>query len=128
MSLQAVQPSDYFFKSVGVILVALGIGFAIWARWHLGRNWGMPMEVKEKPNLITTGPYAYVRHPIYTGVLTAVLGSLVVSGPMWSLILLVIFFYFYFSAKKEEANMGKAFPTEYPSYKERTKMFIPFIF
>jgi protein-S-isoprenylcysteine O-methyltransferase Ste14 len=59
----------------GVALCALGFGLAIGARWHLGRNWGMPMSRKEQPELITSGPYAYIRHPIYTGLILAMLGS-----------------------------------------------------
>ena len=61
--------------AVGVVLCALGVGLAAWARAHLDRNWGMPMSRKENPELITTGPYAYVRHPIYGGILLAMLGS-----------------------------------------------------
>jgi hypothetical protein len=51
----------------GVALCVLGFGLAISARWHLGRNWGMPMSRKEQPELVTSGPYAYIRHPIYIG-------------------------------------------------------------
>src|SRR5581483_2892174 len=51
---------------VGVALAACGVGLAIWARVYLGRNWGMPMSVKENPELVVTGPYALLRNPIYT--------------------------------------------------------------
>ncbi|HEY2183379.1 MAG TPA: methyltransferase, partial [Xanthobacteraceae bacterium] len=67
----------------GVVLCALGIAFAIYARAHLGRNWGMPMTRKERPELVTSGPYAYVRHPIYTGILVAVFGSAIGTSPFW---------------------------------------------
>jgi protein-S-isoprenylcysteine O-methyltransferase Ste14 len=58
----------------GVTLCVLGFGLAISARWHLGRDWGMPMTRKEEPELITSGPYASIRHPIYTGLTGAVRG------------------------------------------------------
>ncbi len=51
----------------GVVLCLLGFGLAINARRHLGRNWGLPMSRKEQPELVTSGPYALIRHPIYTG-------------------------------------------------------------
>jgi len=60
---------------LGVALCVLGVGIAIWARAHLGSNWGMPMSKKEDPKLVMTGPYAWVRHPIYSGILLAMLGS-----------------------------------------------------
>ena len=56
---------------VGVILIAAGVAFAIWARVNLGTNWGMPMTLKSDPELVTSGPYKFVRHPIYTGFILA---------------------------------------------------------
>ena len=117
--------------SIGVILTALGVGFAIWARKNLGRNWGMPMTIKEEPELVTSGPYQYVRHPIYTGVLVALAGSVLItvfsSGVVWVLILIIGAAYFVYSATKEEKVMTQKFPNQYPAYKARTKMLIPFI-
>src|SRR5581483_144227 len=55
-------------RIAGLILMMLGFAFAIWARIHLGRNWGMPMSRKQEPELVTSGPYALVRHPIYSGI------------------------------------------------------------
>src|SRR5258708_3671779 len=63
-----------FLGWTGVALCVLGFGLAINARWHLGRNWGMPMSRKEQPELVTSGPYAHLRHPIYTGLILAMLG------------------------------------------------------
>jgi protein-S-isoprenylcysteine O-methyltransferase Ste14 len=113
--------------SIGIALAALGIGFAIWARVYLGRNWGMPMSLKEDAELITSGPYAYVRHPIYGGLLVAMLGSALVS--VWWIVAWVLFIvYFIWSAKTEEGIMAEQFPQAYSAYMKRTKMFIPFIF
>jgi protein-S-isoprenylcysteine O-methyltransferase Ste14 len=111
---------------IGLALVGLGIGLAIWARLHLGRNWGMPMSLKQDPELVTSGPYAYVRHPIYTGIILAVLGSVLVS--VWWIPAFVLFCgYFVWSAKTEEKIMLKQFPDRYPGYMKRTKMLIPFV-
>jgi protein-S-isoprenylcysteine O-methyltransferase Ste14 len=115
-------------STIGVILAGLGIAFAIWARAHLGRNWGMPRTVKKDPELVTSGPYAYIRHPIYTGVLVAVLGSAFVAGSVWLVPFLIFSIYFVYSASVEQKHLMKEFPDTYPAYRKRTKMLIPFIF
>jgi protein-S-isoprenylcysteine O-methyltransferase Ste14 len=61
--------------AIGAVLFACGIALAVWARLHLGRNWGMPMTQRAEPELVTSGPYRFVRHPIYSGLLTAMLGD-----------------------------------------------------
>lgn len=112
----------------GAVLVALGLGFAVWARVHLGRNWGMPMSLRAGHELVTRGPYAYVRHPIYTGILLALLGSTVALEPIWGWALVLFFAYFLYSARAEERMMAEQFPEAYAAYKARTRMLIPFIF
>jgi protein-S-isoprenylcysteine O-methyltransferase Ste14 len=119
--------SSALMGAVGVVLCALGIGLAIWARAYLGRNWGMPMSRKENPELVTTGPYAYVRHPIYTGMLIAMLGSAIGESPFWSLPLVLFGIYFVYSARREEKLMMEQFPEQYRAYMKRTKMLVPFI-
>lgn len=114
--------------SVGVALCALGIAIAIWARTSLGRNWGMPMSLREGHELVTTGPYAFVRHPIYTGILLAVIGTTLVRGIPWIVLSAAIFAYFIYAATIEERSMIGQFPKEYPAYVNRTKMLIPFLF
>ena len=69
--------SDPPRAGLGLVLFALGLGFAVWARVHLGRNWGTPMSQKNEPELVTSGPYHLIRHPIYPGVLSRV------SAPPW---------------------------------------------
>lgn len=113
---------------IGIGLCALGIGVAIWARTYLGRNWGMPMSRKADPELVTSGPYAYVRHPIYTGMLLAMLGSAICESALWWLPLVLLGLYFLYSAQREEKLMREQFPRQYPAYMERTKMLIPFLF
>ena len=120
--------SNHFVQGCGVLICAVGIAFAIWARIHIGKNWGMPMSLKEKAELVTTGPYHFVRHPIYTGLCIAMIGSMITEGFMWLIWFVFLGGYFIYSAKKEEKSMLLQFPDKYPEYMRRTKMLIPFIF
>lgn len=113
---------------IGIGLCLLGMGFAVWARVRLGRNWGMPMSRKEQPELVTDGPYAYVRHPIYTGFFVAMLGSALAEKLTWGVMALVCGAFFVYSARKEEQFMLEQFPEQYPAYMRRTKMLVPFLF
>ena len=113
---------------LGGVCAVLGIGLAIWARLYLGRNWGMPQSVKENPELVTTGPYAYIRHPIYTGMLLALFGSALANNPLWYIVAVAAAVYFVYSAGREEALMAKTFPDTYPAYRTRTKRLIPFLY
>ena len=119
---------NHFTQGCGVLICCAGIAFAIWARIHIGKNWGMPMSVKEEPELVTTGPYSLVRHPIYTGLFIAMLGSMLTEGFLWLIDLIVLGGYFIYSAKKEEKSMLLHFPDKYPEYMKRTKMLIPYLF
>ena len=112
---------------VGAALCACGAFFAVWARVSLGRNWGMPMAEKADPELVSAGPYTYVRHPIYTGFLLALFGSAIGQSVLWALPLLIAGPYFVYSARREERQMAEQFPLQYPQYKKRTRMLIPFI-
>jgi protein-S-isoprenylcysteine O-methyltransferase Ste14 len=112
---------------VGVGLCLAGFGFAVWARMHLGRNWGMPMSLRQGHELVTSGPYACVRHPIYTGIMLAMVGSALAVGLLWLLLFALYFAYFLFSARTEEKMMLAQFPDTYPAYRRRTKMLIPFV-
>ena len=113
--------------AAGAVLFACGIALAVWARLHLGRNWGMPMTQRAEPELITSGPYRYVRHPIYTGLLTAMAGTALVDNLLGLIVVAVLTAYFYYSGTVEERNLTATFPTAYPEYKSRTKMLIPFL-
>jgi protein-S-isoprenylcysteine O-methyltransferase Ste14 len=119
--------SNEILMGAGFILFLAGLLLAIWARLHLGKNWGMPMSLKQDPELVTSGPYRSIRHPIYSGILLAVLGSALMSGLYWLIILIVVGVYFVYSAYEEEKIMLQQFPKTYPDYKEKTKMLIPFI-
>jgi protein-S-isoprenylcysteine O-methyltransferase Ste14 len=114
-------------KAVGVVLFASGLGLAVWARIYLGRNWGMPMTRKDEPELVTSGPYGLVRHPIYSGILLGMLGTSLATNIYWLIAFGVMGAYFLYSARVEEGLMSAAFPTAYPGYRARTKMLIPFL-
>ncbi len=115
------------WEAVGATLVGLGIGLAIVARSYLGRNWGTPMSQKENPELVTSGPYGVIRHPIYSGIILATLGSVLGLSLLWLLPLALVSAYFIYSARREEALMCRQFPGQYPAYRKRTKMFVPFL-
>ena len=113
-------------EAVGTIVFVSGLAFAVWARIHLGRNWGVPMTQRAEPELVTSGPYRYVRHPIYTGILMGLLGTALAINLYYLIALAVLTGYFVSSASVEERNMTDAFPEQYPEYKSHTKLLIPF--
>ena len=114
-------------RALGVILLFSGLGLAVWARVHLGRNWGMPMTEKDEPELVTSGPYRHVRHPIYSGSLLAMLGTALATNLYWLIALVAVGAYFVYSARVEERLMSASFPAAYASYRAKSKMLIPFL-
>jgi protein-S-isoprenylcysteine O-methyltransferase Ste14 len=112
----------------GLVVVGIGLALAVWARLYLGRNWGMPMTQKIDPELVTSGPYRTVRHPIYTGMMLGMVGTAIAVGG-WAFIPVVVFgAYFIYSARVEERFLADQFPDSYPTYRRSTKMLIPFVF
>jgi protein-S-isoprenylcysteine O-methyltransferase Ste14 len=119
--------TDTWRSALGLGLFALGLGFAIWARVHIGRNWGSPMTQKGEPELVTSGPYHLVRHPIYSGILTAGAGTAVALSWLWLIAVGLAGIYFLYSATVEERYLTEHFPDTYPAYRHSTKMLVPFI-
>lgn len=122
------QNTDPWLAGLGVALAVLGLGFAVWARVHIGRNWGTPMTQKDEPELVTSGPYRLVRHPIYSGILVAGVGTAVALSWLWLIAVVLAGVYFVYSATVEERYLTGQFPDAYPEYKRSTKMLLPFIF
>ncbi len=120
--------TDPWRMGTGLVLFALGLAFAIWARIHIGRNWGGPMTQKDEPELVTSGPYRLVRHPIYSGILVAVVGTAVALDWRWLIAAVLAGVYFLYSATVEERYLTEQFPDDYPVYRRSTKMLVPFIF
>jgi protein-S-isoprenylcysteine O-methyltransferase Ste14 len=119
--------TNVMMVNAGVALCALGIALAIWSRAHLGRNWGLPTSLRDNHDLVTSGPYARTRHPIYSGLLLALFGSALAEGTLSLAIFFVFCAYFYRSARIEERMMAEEFPSQYPAYQRRTKMLIPYV-
>jgi protein-S-isoprenylcysteine O-methyltransferase Ste14 len=119
---------DPWLQAVGLAIFLLGLALAVWARVYLGQNWGMPMSEKVDPELVTTGPYRTIRHPIYTGIILAVVGTTVAVSVYWLIAVVLLGAYFIYSAFMEERYMAGLLPDAYPRYKQSTKMLIPFIF
>jgi protein-S-isoprenylcysteine O-methyltransferase Ste14 len=119
--------NDPWLEGIGLAVYLLGLALAVWARVYLGRNWGMPMTQKDDPELVTSGPYRRVRHPIYSGIILAMIGTAVAVSLYWLVAVVVLGGYFIYSATVEERYMAKRFPDSYPQYKRSTKMLIPFI-
>jgi protein-S-isoprenylcysteine O-methyltransferase Ste14 len=113
-------------ESAGVGLTVLGCSFAIWARLALGRNWSGRPTVKAEHELVVSGPYALTRHPIYTGILLAALGT-ALADPQWRRVLgvLLVILAFLVKIRQEERLMVEAFPDSYPRYRRRVKALIP---
>ena len=85
----------------------------------------MPMSRKANPDLVMTGPYAHVRHPIYSGILLAMLGSAIGASVFWVLPFALFGTYFFYSARREEAFMVSLFPQDYRDYMARSNMLLP---
>ena len=116
-----------WLQITGLVIFLLGLALAVWARVFLGRNWGMPMSEKADPELVTTGPYRTVRHPIYSGIILAMIGTTLAVSLYWLIAVALLGAYFGYSAVMEERYMAGRFPDSYPPYKKSTKMLVPFI-
>ncbi|HLJ16073.1 MAG TPA: isoprenylcysteine carboxylmethyltransferase family protein [Bryobacteraceae bacterium] len=113
---------------VGLALTILGIVFAIWARFYLGGNWSGMVTVKENHQLVRSGPYAIVRHPIYTGFSLAVLGTALAVGEIRGLIALALVATgLRMKSRIEEAFMDEQFGSRYREYQREVKALIPFV-
>ena len=110
----------------GVAITVAGCLFACWARVVLGRNWSGDITVKENHELIVKGPYALTRHPIYTGFLTAGVGTTLVVGRWCAIVgLAVVVLMLILKMSQEERLMAQQFPAAYPRYRQRVKALIP---
>lgn len=113
----------------GLALTIAGCLFAIWARLTLGSNWSGRATVKQGHELIVSGPYSLARHPIYTGLLLASVGTALARGE-WHCVLGIVLILLAFAVKigQEERLMLETFPQAYPQYRQRVKALIPGVF
>jgi protein-S-isoprenylcysteine O-methyltransferase Ste14 len=118
--------------TVGIIadiVTLIGLIVILWARTVLGGNWSTTAVLKEDQELIQSGPYRYVRHPIYSGLMLMVLGVAIFYGRAIGFVAFTIsFIASWLRARQEEKLLTKHFPEEYPNYKKQVKAFIPFVF
>jgi protein-S-isoprenylcysteine O-methyltransferase Ste14 len=112
---------------LALALLAAGLAFTVWARLHLGRNWSGTVTLKEGHELIRSGPYALVRHPIYTGLLLAFTGTALACGDPAAIIgLALVLVSFLYKLRIEEGFMRTMFPGEYESYAAAVPALVPF--
>lgn len=124
-----ILPNTFLTGILGTLICVIGLSFAAWARIYLGKNWSGNVVIQKNHELIQTGSYSIVRHPIYAGDIFALLGSAITLGGLWGFYMsLIIAFTLLFKAKKEEKLLLQQFPNEYPEYKKRVKTLIPFIY
>jgi protein-S-isoprenylcysteine O-methyltransferase Ste14 len=126
---QRVLPeSNVALLWIGLILTAAGLSFAIPARFWIGRNWSGTITIKEQHELIQSGPYCIVRHPIYTGLLLAYLSTAVVHGELRGFVGFVLLLLgFGLKLRMEETFMIQQFGNAYLNYKQRVKALVPFV-
>jgi protein-S-isoprenylcysteine O-methyltransferase Ste14 len=109
----------------GAALTVAGVALAIWARKHIGTNWSGTVTLKEGHELIRTGPYARIRHPIYTGILLAGLGSAIEIGRIAGLVALALgWASFWVKARREESFLSEEFGPAFEVHQKQTGMFL----
>jgi protein-S-isoprenylcysteine O-methyltransferase Ste14 len=125
---RALVPQSRASFFTGVAIAVAGLLFAVWAREHLGSNWSRSVTVKQDHELITSGPYALVRHPIYTGILLGFLGTSVAEGQVRSLIaFLLVAVILWAKLRLEEQWMRSEFGETYEAYAQRVHGLVPFV-
>ena len=113
---------------LGLTLLIVGAITTLWARIALARNWSGAVALQEDHELIVRGPYRFVRHPIYSGFLLMVLGTVLAQGRAQAFAALIILFVTHlWKLRAEETLLAQHFPQSYPAYKARTKALIPFL-
>jgi protein-S-isoprenylcysteine O-methyltransferase Ste14 len=123
-----IIPDGIGYTLAGLFLTAAGLAFAVWARVHLGKNWsGMP-TIREQHTLTRTGPYRFVRHPIYSGILLGFLGTAIGVGYfiVFCCVLLILVL-FVIKFRMEEQFLEEEFGEEYTQYKREVKALIPYV-
>jgi protein-S-isoprenylcysteine O-methyltransferase Ste14 len=121
-----ILPQAGWVKASAVGITAAGLLFAIWARVHLGGNWSGTVTVKVGHELVRSGPYRWVRHPIYSGIFLAVFGTAMERGQVRSIIAAALIYAgFFLKIGKEEQFMHTVFGARYDEYRRTTGALIP---
>jgi len=113
---------------IGLSVCVAGAVIACWSRFLLGRNWAISVQLKQEHELIVAGPYAYVRHPIYTGLLMMFAGNAIIVGDYRGILaVMIVFVSFWYKLRKEEIWLGNLFGEKYNNYKKNTHALFPWI-
>jgi protein-S-isoprenylcysteine O-methyltransferase Ste14 len=111
---------------MGAIATLAGVLFAIWARYTIGKEWSGEVQIKEDHQLIRSGPYAHIRHPIYTGMLLALTGTAITVGEYRAILGVALFLIgFVRKAKKEESFLASEFGPAFDEHRRHTGFFLP---
>jgi protein-S-isoprenylcysteine O-methyltransferase Ste14 len=111
---------------VGLFLTALGVGIGVWARLSLGGNWSGTVTLKQDHELVRKGLYRWIRHPIYSGILLAFIGTAVIKGQVRGWIgLAILWTAFYIKARREESFLRQEFGEGFEEHLRHTGMFLP---
>jgi len=123
-----VLPDDPVFFVIGLVITLTGLAFAIWARVHLGKNWSGLPTIRQDHTLVRTGPYRYVRHPIYSGLTLALVGTAIGIGYLAIFFgVILVFVLFLIKSHLEEQFLLEEFGEQYEQYKREVKSIIPFV-
>jgi protein-S-isoprenylcysteine O-methyltransferase Ste14 len=123
-----VLPANLPVFVAGTALVAIGLLFCVWARVHLGTNWSASVTVKQGHELVRSGPYRVVRHPIYTGLLLALLGTAIARGDAQGFVAVAIATVaFSHKLRIEERWMQETFGDAYARYRAEVPALVPFV-
>jgi len=121
-------PDGNLFFWIGFIVTSGGLYFSVWARKHLGKNWSQAVTIKDDHQLITDGPYALVRHPIYTGLIVGFIGSSIALGELRGLISdFLVFGVLLYKLRLEDKWLLDQFGESYKIYSQKIDAIIPFI-
>ena len=127
LNVQIIPHANAILIAASILCVG-GLGICLWARAVLGRNWSGTITLKENHELIVRGPYRFVRHPIYTGLLAMMIATAIAQGHLAGMIgVVLVCVSFWIKLSDEEAVMLKQFPEQYAAYRHRVKRLIPFI-
>jgi len=126
--IQRAIPEGLAIGLTGTIITLLGLGFAVWARVHLGKYWSGLPAIRVDHKLIRTGPYSLVRHPIYTGILFAIVGTAIIFGePLGLMVFFLILVIYLWKIRVEEKYLHDEFGEDYSRYKKEVPALIPLL-
>jgi protein-S-isoprenylcysteine O-methyltransferase Ste14 len=123
---QRLLPDTLALPAVGLALQAASVVLAVWARRHLGSNWSGEVRIAHGHELVRSGPYRFVRHPIYTALVGMYIGTGLVSGQLHAVVALALVILAYWrKIRLEERALAAAFPSDHERYRSETWAWIP---